>query len=71
MKFLLYRAAMLNSETHIPSPALLGHNHDRLLERMTAWAKSVGARERKPFGEIEVERNMPPSWIKLVTPDLT
>jgi UDP-glucose 4-epimerase len=35
--------------------------------RMTAWARAVGARESKPFSGIEVARNLPPSWAKLVT----
>lgn len=30
--------------------------------RMTRWARSVGPRQSKRFGEIEVERNLPPSW---------
>jgi hypothetical protein len=33
---------------------------------MTAWAKAAGARQSKPFGEIEIEHNLPPSWTKLV-----
>jgi UDP-glucose 4-epimerase len=32
------------------------------IERMAAWARRVGARESSVFGEIEVERNLPPSW---------
>jgi UDP-glucose 4-epimerase len=34
--------------------------------KMTAWAKAAGARQSKPFGEIEIEHNLPPSWTKLV-----
>lgn len=30
--------------------------------RMTAWAKSVGARKSAAFKNIEVTKNMPPSW---------
>jgi UDP-glucose 4-epimerase len=37
------------------------------LQRMAAWVKQVGAREGKPFDNIEVEREMPPSWRKLCT----
>lgn len=37
VKFLLHRAAMLNRDTRIPSPALLGHNHDRLLKEMNSF----------------------------------
>jgi UDP-glucose 4-epimerase len=29
---------------------------------MAAWVRKVGARQTKPFGEIEVWKNMPPSW---------
>ena len=32
------------------------------IERMADWAKRVGARESEWFAEIDVERNMPPSW---------
>jgi UDP-glucose 4-epimerase len=32
------------------------------LERMAAWAKSVGPRESSKFGNIEVETNLPPAW---------
>lgn len=35
------------------------------LQRMAAWVKQVGAREGKPFDNIEVERKMPPSWRQL------
>ncbi|MDB6027438.1 MAG: UDP-glucose 4-epimerase [Verrucomicrobiales bacterium] len=30
--------------------------------RMAKWARKVGARESAPFKNIEVERNLPPSW---------
>jgi UDP-glucose 4-epimerase len=32
------------------------------VNRMAEWAKRVGARQGKPFDEVEVTRNMPPSW---------
>lgn len=32
------------------------------LERMAAWAREVGPRSTPIFTEIEVEKNMPPSW---------
>jgi UDP-glucose 4-epimerase len=35
------------------------------LARMAAWAKKHGAKKGKPFTNIEVERNMPPSWRQL------
>jgi UDP-glucose 4-epimerase len=37
------------------------------LQRMAEWVKKVGTREGKPFDNIEVEREMPPSWRKLCT----
>lgn len=30
--------------------------------RMAAWAKTVGPRASRPFGAIEIPRNLPPSW---------
>jgi len=30
--------------------------------RMAAWAQRVGARQGQPFGDIEITRNLPPSW---------
>lgn len=32
------------------------------LERMAAWAKEHGPRKSKEFGEIEIRKNLPPSW---------
>lgn len=32
------------------------------LERMATWALKHGARSTKPFTQIEIARNMPPSW---------
>jgi UDP-glucose 4-epimerase len=36
------------------------------VERMAAWAKKTGAREGKQFEGIEVSKNMPPSWARLM-----
>jgi UDP-glucose 4-epimerase len=33
--------------------------------RMAAWAKKAGSRQGKPFREIEVRKNLPPSWAAL------
>lgn len=38
------------------------------LKRMAAWVKQTGARAGKPFEGIEVPRNLPPSWARLVAP---
>ena len=32
------------------------------LRRMADWAKSVGVRQSKTFGNIEISRGLPPSW---------
>ena len=34
------------------------------LEKMATWAKEHGPRQSKEFGNIEVYRNLPPSWAK-------
>jgi UDP-glucose 4-epimerase len=32
------------------------------LKRMADWARRAGPRRPTPFGEIEVEKGLPPSW---------
>ena len=32
------------------------------IARMAAWAQRIGARASQPFGDIEITRNLPPSW---------
>jgi UDP-glucose 4-epimerase len=32
------------------------------IARMAAWARNVGARESRSFGDIEIRQNLPPSW---------
>lgn len=34
------------------------------IARMAAWAQCVGARTGKIFGDIELTRNLPPSWLE-------
>jgi UDP-glucose 4-epimerase len=34
--------------------------------RMADWAKGFGARRGQIFENIEVEKNMPPSWQRLI-----
>jgi UDP-glucose 4-epimerase len=36
------------------------------VNRMAVWAKKVGARQGQPFAGVEVTKNMPPSWAKLL-----
>lgn len=34
------------------------------VRRMVEWAKTVGSRTSKEFENIEIEKNLPPSWVK-------
>jgi UDP-glucose 4-epimerase len=34
--------------------------------RMASWVRRVGARKGKPFENIEIVRNLPPSWASLI-----
>ena len=36
------------------------------LQRMAEWVKKVGARQGKPFENIEVDQELPPSWRNLL-----
>jgi UDP-glucose 4-epimerase len=36
------------------------------LSAMVSWAKSRGPQARTPFGPIEIEENLPPSWAKML-----
>ena len=40
---------------------------DEGLARMGAWVNRVGARRGRPFGNIEVQRNLPASWARLAS----
>jgi UDP-glucose 4-epimerase len=33
------------------------------LQRMAAWVRSVGARQSQKFGDLDIRRNLPPSWL--------
>ena len=35
---------------------------DEGIRRMAEWAKKVGARKSKSFGDVEILKNLPPSW---------
>ena len=41
---------------------------DEGLARMAAWARATGVQASKPFGAVEVERNLPPSWRRTLGP---
>jgi UDP-glucose 4-epimerase len=51
---------------HTQVRRIFGHQAQTPLEdgiaRMAAWAKVVGARKSKSFDEIEILKNLPPSW---------
>jgi UDP-glucose 4-epimerase len=32
------------------------------LQRMAGWVRKVGARQSQKFGELDISRNLPPSW---------
>jgi len=55
-----------NHASHEKARALLGYRQQVGLEeglaRMAAWVKAVGPRKSQPFGALEIERNLPPSW---------
>jgi len=38
------------------------------LSKMAAWAATVGIQQSKPFDAVEITRNMPPSWQRLIQP---
>lgn len=63
--------------THVPcshekAKRLLGYRPQISLEegiaRMVAWVKKQGVRSSRPFSEIEIWKNMPPSWMPAKTP---
>jgi UDP-glucose 4-epimerase len=35
---------------------------DEGIRRMVEWAKRAGARKSRPFGAIEIEKNLPAAW---------
>ena len=39
---------------------------DEGVARMAAWAKKVGARQGQTFEQVDVRKNMPPSWLALL-----
>jgi len=51
---------------HTKVQRIFGHAAQTPLEegiaRMAAWTKTVGARKSKSFDEIEILKNLPPSW---------
>jgi UDP-glucose 4-epimerase len=50
--------ARLTFDLHRPAPLPEG------LARMAAWAKKIRLQPLQAFADIEVEKNMPPSWLK-------
>lgn len=56
--------------SHEKARALLGFEDRVSLEEgvgaMASWVKEIGARASKPFGALEIEKNLPPSWRELM-----
>lgn len=54
--------------SHAKAERVFGVKPATLLEegvrRMVEWAKKVGSRQSKEFENIEIEKNLPPSWAK-------
>lgn len=52
--------------SHAKAKAILGFEDRTPLEegvrRMAEWARTVGARQSPPFGALELDRGLPPSW---------
>ena len=36
---------------------------DTGISKMVKWAKTIEMKESKPFTNIEITKNLPPSWI--------
>lgn len=36
------------------------------VSRMVKWAEKKGSRKSKKFNNIEISKNIPPSWVKLM-----
>lgn len=71
IKFLPARNEVLNAyANHAKARKILGAGPELPLEagikRMADWARRFGARPTEPFAEIEVSKNMPPSWTSLL-----
>jgi UDP-glucose 4-epimerase len=71
-KYLPARNEVLNAYSdHSKARAVFGERPetslDRGLEKMARWAQTVRLKEPNPFTDIEVEKNMPPSWRKYQT----
>ena len=67
VKYLPARKEVLHAfSSHERVKAVFGCSPKWALEdgisRMAGWARRVGPRKSKPFGEIEILRNMPSSW---------
>jgi UDP-glucose 4-epimerase len=55
---------------HSAVTAILGDTKQTSLEeglhRMAGWVKTIGSRKSKNFEKIEINRNLPPSWVGTV-----
>jgi UDP-glucose 4-epimerase len=52
--------------THSKAERVFGsrprHSLEEGIGRMAEWVKKVGVRQSKSFGELDITRNLPPSW---------
>lgn len=52
--------------THDKAVKIFGHKPRYSLDdgigRMAAWVRKVGARPSQAFGQLDIEKNLPPSW---------
>jgi UDP-glucose 4-epimerase len=67
IKYLPARKEVVHAfSSHERVKAVFGHSPKWTLEegisRMASWAQKVGPRRSKPFGEIEIQKNIPSSW---------
>ena len=68
-KYLPARNEVLHAfSDHSKAQAAFGHHSETSLDcglgKMAQWATTVRLRAPKPFTDIEVAKNMPPSWRK-------
>jgi UDP-glucose 4-epimerase len=56
--------------THEKVENIFGYKSKYSLEEgisnMVTWAKTIGPRKSKPFGEIEIYKNLPKSWLEAI-----
>jgi UDP-glucose 4-epimerase len=71
MEFLPARNEVVDAfSDHSKAKKIFGIDSETDLEtgikKMVEWSKGVGPKDPKKFGNIEINKNMPPSWQKLI-----